>query len=97
MDIICGPQNVKHSKIKSIPNKNEVKKIRKSKYKSLTCFHFFSLVKVFSLVNISLKKRSPTCSTVSRREAFLNLFNMQIWPFLIKTKGLFNTCFESIQ
>ena len=55
---LCIVPYMKHSKIKSILNKKAVKKIWNSKCKSFACSHFFSLVKVFSFVNILFKNDS---------------------------------------
>ena len=61
---------MKHSNIKSILNKKAAKKIWSSKSKIFACSHFFSLLKVFSLVNIAFKKRFPTSHIIFSREAF---------------------------
>ena len=89
---------MKHSKIKSILNKKAVKKIWNSKCKSFACSHFFSLVKVFSFVNILFKNDSLHIvqfynGGVLKPIRYVDLADVM---FLMKTKGLFNTCFESI-
>ena len=71
---------MKHSKIKSIPNEKTVKKDLEVKMQKFHLFSLFSLVKVFSLVNIPFKKRFPTYRRIVRREGFLNLSDMRIWP-----------------
>ena len=71
---------MKHSKIKSIPNKKTVKKDLEVKMQKFHLFSLFSLVKVFSLVNIPFKKRFPTYCGILRRQGFLNLSDTQIWP-----------------